>query len=194
MPFPLTDVATRFAQKYQPEPNSGCWLWLDAPGADGYGRLQVAGRAHKAHRISYQLHCGPIPEGMLVCHRCDNPLCVNPTHLFVGSNADNMKDMARKGRAKRMKNPLPGEANGRALLTEAQARELLALYAGGQMRLADIARRFGISVAQAQKIGIGRAWGHLPRPPISATQIGRWGAPRARRQRRAPQGHGEAVA
>ena len=76
-----------------------CWLWTDAPKRrSGYGRLLVAGRVLPAHRIAWRLHRGPIPEGLGVLHRCDTPLCVNPSHLFLGTNADNTHDAQAKGR------------------------------------------------------------------------------------------------
>lgn len=79
----------------------GCWVWTGRPYSErGYGRFVFAGRNVRVHRFSYEVHFGPIPIGMFVCHHCDNPLCVRPDHLFCGSNSDNMLDAIRKGRAK----------------------------------------------------------------------------------------------
>lgn len=90
-----------FHELYTKEPMSGCWLWTGSFFANGYGRFKEIGvTGQKAHRRSYEIHKGKIPEGMYVCHSCDNPPCVNPDHLWLGTNSDNMKDMVRKGRGR----------------------------------------------------------------------------------------------
>lgn len=89
----------RFAASYVPEPNSGCWLWLGTErGSNGYGGIKVNGKPMAAHRYSWELANGPVPIGMLVCHRCDVPACVNPAHLFLGTHQDNADDKVSKGR------------------------------------------------------------------------------------------------
>lgn len=78
-----------------PEPNSGCWLWLGTT-SNGYGRIDHGGKTLRAHRASYEEFVGPIPKGFCVLHRCDTPCCVNPEHLFLGTQQDNMSDKAAK--------------------------------------------------------------------------------------------------
>ncbi len=82
-----------------------CWEWQAGRDRDGYGVFQIRQRlAQRAHRVAYELHFGPIQDGMLVCHTCDNPSCVNPAHLFLGTHLDNVRDMAAKGRRGRPTN------------------------------------------------------------------------------------------
>lgn len=87
-----------------------CWLWNGPKDDLGYGRIHFRTHKAKAHRVSYEMRHGPIPNGMVVCHACDNPSCVNPNHLFVGTQADSMQDASRKGRLnpKSLQNLRPG--------------------------------------------------------------------------------------
>lgn len=95
------DLRTRFEASYIPEPNSGCWLWvasLQSSGdKDGRGAICVDGKSRFAHRVSYELHKGPIPASRYICHRCNNTLCVNPDHLYAGTQKDNVRDMIAAG-------------------------------------------------------------------------------------------------
>lgn len=87
-----------FHERHFVEPNSGCWLWDGAATTLGYGLFYEAGKTVYAHRESWRRANGEIPTGMEVCHRCDVPLCVNPSHLFIGTHKENFRDMAGKGR------------------------------------------------------------------------------------------------
>jgi len=101
-----------FNDKYRVDAG-GCWMWTASCDRDGYGHLMVAGRLRVAHRLSWELHRGPIPDGRQVCHTCDTPACVNPDHLFLGTQRDNMRDCVAKGRM-----PRKGEDNNASKLTE----------------------------------------------------------------------------
>lgn len=93
-------ILERFESYISPEPNSGCWLWTASLDRKGYGHMVVDGRLMPAHRLAYERYVGPIPAGLLACHKCDVRCCVNPDHLFIGTHADNMQDMVRKGRGR----------------------------------------------------------------------------------------------
>lgn len=86
-------------RKSIPVPEAGCWLWLGSTSSRGYGYSGIKGAPSLAHRASYEAFSGPIPAGMCICHKCDTPACVNPDHLFAGTNLDNMRDMCAKGRS-----------------------------------------------------------------------------------------------
>ena len=93
----------RLSKHIIPEPMSGCHLWIGAVAGWGYGSTRIGGKNMRAHRAVWELTNGPIPHGLWVLHRCDNPLCVNPTHLFLGTHTDNMRDAVHKGRHAKQK-------------------------------------------------------------------------------------------
>lgn len=109
MPEPIDQ---RFHNSYRVD-DGGCWLWTKGRAGGRYGQLRLPdGSALPAHRLSYELHKGPIPKGMLVCHTCDVMACVNPDHLWLGTNSDNIRDCVAKGRHRRSAN-YRAEANVR---------------------------------------------------------------------------------
>jgi len=131
-----------------------CWPWGGGKIRTGYGHLKVKGRTVLAHRVAYEVWAGPIPEGKHVLHNCpggDNPACCNPAHLWLGTQADNMKDMSRKGRV-RGAAALKGEAHHSARINDAAARELIRMYAGGGHTFRQLGALFGISRQQAHRI------------------------------------------
>jgi hypothetical protein len=101
LPTDVEEMAARLSiiEKYSmPEPNTGCWLWHQFLTIHGYGQLTFRKKIYKAHRFSYETFIGKIPKGLFVCHKCDEPSCINPDHLFLGTHLDNVKDMVNKKR------------------------------------------------------------------------------------------------
>lgn len=129
----------------------GCWLWTATTNNKGYGNFKFNKKYVGAHRASWMIHNGPIPKGKFVLHTCDNPPCVNPDHLFIGTNEDNLKDMAKKGRSTR------GEKNVNAVLTE---ERVIAIRA--DIRTQDaIAAAYNISQRQVSRIKRKLNWAHV---------------------------------
>lgn len=136
----------------------GCWEWIGTMNRN-YGRF----RGDQAHRVAYQLQVGPIPDGMLVCHKCDNPKCVRPSHLFLGTYQDNMSDKVLKGRQSHVgcsRNPPKGEKNPKAKLTEDAVREIRRLVGSG-MTLAAAGRMYGVRYQSISSLIRGDTWSHV---------------------------------
>lgn len=121
----------------------------------GYGTFYVDDKSIKAHRMAWLLARGPIPDGMYVCHECDNPPCVNPWHLFVGTPADNMRDMDNKGRRVGVYNT--GTRHHNAKLTAEQVEDIRREHAGGLTQVA-LARRYGVHPETISNICLGRSY------------------------------------
>lgn len=155
----ISDEAKAAFRKYPVliQPN-GCWHWDGPPGPRGYGFV-YAGRIGKkkdtylAHRVAYAIFNGRVPPNMLVCHACDNRICVNPAHLFAGTNDDNQADRARKRFIK-------GEQSHLSKLTETDVREIKERLRAGES-LASIGRAFKVSAPTIGKIKTGENWGHV---------------------------------
>lgn len=165
---PLKERFLRFVLKK----TSGCWIWTGTKNGSGYGTIGLGGKEEGkgfAHRVAWELFHGPIPKGMLVCHKCDVKLCVNPDHLFLGTYQDNVDDMVRKGRnlrgatwyTKRMLETRPrGSKHGHAKLTERKVVQIRRLFATGHNKAA-LARKFGVCRAMIRFIVNRRNWTHV---------------------------------
>lgn len=149
----MSGALDRFMAKVSPEPNTGCHLWTGFVNRDGYGRLRRGERMVYAHRFAFEEFVGPIPEGAYVLHRCDTPACVNPEHLFVGTQADNVRDRDRKGRGRWP----TGEGSPTARLTAVQVAEIRDRVANGATQTA-VAAEYGVSQAHVSTIVHGKSW------------------------------------
>ena len=153
-------LATRFWSRVDRRGGDECWPWLGAFYVDGYGTIGRGGRncgMLRAHRVSWEMAHGPVPDGLCVCHHCDNRGCVNPAHLFVGTKRDNTWDMIRKGRS-RLSGPHYGEDHGRAKLTEVAVRDARRRFTAGGVTKAELAREYGVSSTAMGDALSGRHW------------------------------------
>ncbi len=139
MPRVTQTLEQRFWSKVQR--SEGCWTWTGAKLRHGYGVIRIDGKTRKAHRVAYELTCGPIPNDLFVCHRCDNPSCVRPDHLFLGTAADNSQDMARKQRNFIVDHR--GEKHPRAILTMNDVITIRQLHAEGAS-YRTLGKRYGV--------------------------------------------------
>lgn len=146
-----TNPVTRFWAKVRPEVGDACWLWTGA--AQRYGTFKPDGKNVLAHRYSWELHFGPIPEGLCVCHKCDVPLCVRPDHLFIGTMKDNCQDREQKGRG----NQPRGEKQHSAKLTEEIVRDIKKRIADGESMYA-MGKQYGLHRSAIRCIKTGRSW------------------------------------
>lgn len=146
----LSDRAYILANS-QPEPNSGCWLWLGRINTSGYGVGRFRDGTAIASRLAFIAFKDLIPKGSVVRHSCDNPLCVNPDHLFLGTADDNIKDKVRRSRQVR------GERHNSAKLTEEMVKQIRVLSLSQEA----IGKRFGVSQVMVSRIKLGKAWRHV---------------------------------
>lgn len=128
--------------------SEGCWNWLGNKFKDGCGSFGVRHKYWRTSRLSYILQHGHIQDNLLVCHTCDNPGCVNPDHLFLGTNEDNAKDKVSKSR----QSCLHGTSNGRAKISHTQVEEIRKLYKSGNSSAKSIGALFGIGASQTLRI------------------------------------------
>lgn len=149
----VANALSRFEALYIPEPNSGCWLWTGARARFGYGSFYFNRRCSVAHRVSWIIAGRDIPEGLQLCHRCDVPSCVNPEHLFLGTQAENTQDCFSKGR----RNEARGERKPQAKLSDDEA---LAIFRDPRPQI-ELSRVFGVSKSVVGHIKTGRGWSHV---------------------------------
>jgi hypothetical protein len=142
----------RFEKNFTVTPS--CWVW-NLSTRKGYGRFRSNGKKVTASRFSYELYIGEIGDGMKVCHKCDNPSCVNPDHLFIGTQIENMNDMVSKNR--HIDGKKRGHENGNAKLIPEQ---VLAIRSD-QRSQSKIAIEYGVGQALVSKIKLGKLWRHL---------------------------------
>jgi biotin operon repressor len=170
------DLETRFWAKVRK--TRTCWIWVGARGSpDPYGFIAKDGVNRLAHRVSWELHRGLVPDGMQVCHKCDVPYCVNPAHLFLGTQADNMRDKMEKGRAARgdahgthtqPESVRRGSEHGMSKLDENQVQRMREEYAKGGISQPELARKYEITQAAVNSIMLGKTWQHAGGPIVTA--------------------------
>lgn len=145
--------------------DTGCWVFGGACNKSGYGKIadEIRGRPNLVHRVAYRELVGPIPDGLCVLHSCDNPPCWNPYHLFLGTRLQNAEDRDNKGRGRSPGSP--GEANGSAKISEAQVREIRALYALRDYTQSELAVLFCLSYHTISNILLRKSWKHVIEVP-----------------------------
>jgi hypothetical protein len=147
-------LSERFFAKIRKNDSTGCWEWTAQRDRCGYGRISKNQKPAIAHRVSYEMHKGPIPHGAFIMHSCDNPACVNPDHLSPGSHKDNMADMALKGRSPRgAMHPRPC-----AVLTE---RDVIEIRAARGVTQKMLGAKYGVGQDQISRIRAGKRWGYV---------------------------------
>lgn len=153
----ISPLIDRFNAKVSPEAITGCWIWTGAVKELGYGVIGLGTREQgtaKAHRVSYELHKGPIPDGLSVLHDCDNPACVNPSHLYAGTLSQNMKDCVRRNRQFKPDN------NGEKSTTRRLSLEQVNIIRQKQKTGREYAKDFGVSKSTVFAIWRGVNWKH----------------------------------
>lgn len=147
--------------KHVTKKDGGCWLWIGAINHNGYGTYRDdEKRAVRAHRFSFQIANGEIPNGMRILHKCDVPNCVNPSHLFLGTDLDNVRDAQAKGRFKVAKVPI-GMRHPSAKLTDSDVISMRKIHSDGKLGFRSLSRLFGVSKVAAKNAILRKTWKHV---------------------------------
>lgn len=137
--------------------DDGCWEWVGYKNKDGYGRMKVDYKMYHVHRIVYELTYGPIPDGLLICHRCNNRSCCNPNHLYLGTQKDNMEQCVFEGRLKTSF----GEKHGQSKLNEKDVKKIKELYNTKNYSQRCLGKLFNISHSEISRIINNQVWKHI---------------------------------
>ena len=158
------DVVTRFWEKVDKRGPDDCWEW-QAGTRTGYGVIKISGRQFQAHRLSWVMAYGEIPNTLFICHHCDNRACVNPRHFFLGTHADNIRDAYYKGRIKVPKSLGrrfgKGEEHPNSKLTESDVKEIRQLYQGGGVTYRNLSEYYGVDHTLIYQVVRRKRWTHI---------------------------------
>jgi len=154
------DPQRRFMNRIEVVPETGCWEWQGKLGPFGYGGFSIGGKTTTAHRAGWRLFKGDVPKNIEVCHKCDNPKCVNPDHMFLGTHEENMKDAWQKERFANRR-ILRGEGIGTSKLTDYDVLEIRRLRSGEGKTMEEIAIMFDVTKGTIWKVISGRSWRHI---------------------------------
>lgn len=164
LPYRRAPLAERFAEKFVKNAWTGCWEWIAARHKAGHGKFAVSSKDIQfAHRVSWMLHRGDIPDGMWVLHKCDNPRCVNPEHLYLGDHAQNTADMVSRGRAN------PPKHQGKQVSWAKLSVEAVMDIRTKRVSINEFAKIYGVGRATVHDAQSGKKWTFLPMPSPHAT-------------------------
>lgn len=151
----------RFWEKVDIGSEDECWMWQAFCHPKGYGKFKMGKSMPNAQRVSWFLSYGEIPDGLFVLHKCDNRACVNPKHLFLGTNDDNMKDMARKNRSTKGKAFHIGDDHPLSKLSSKKVKDIRKMYASGKFTYFDLAKKYGVAFQTIGNVITRKRWKHV---------------------------------
>lgn len=153
------EVIERLEEKYVEDDDTNCWEWTAATNKSGYGRIRIDDVLRYAHRVSYRIHVGDLDDGAQVNHRCHNPRCINPDHLYSGTQKDNIEDAIEQGEF--LESKPRAQDNPNTVLTEEQVREIRQLYRETDHTQRSLASKFDVSKGAIQDVLERKSWDHL---------------------------------